>query len=84
MPLTVLHMCSYLFHMIDPLNPRTLQAAREAAGLSRSELAQLAEVNETTILRIENGSVDPRIGGTWAPLVRILRDRPAPSEREAA
>jgi predicted transcriptional regulator len=58
--------------MIDPLDTRTLQAAREAAGLSRAELARRADVNETTILRIEKGDTDPRLDGTWAPLVRAL------------
>jgi predicted transcriptional regulator len=66
-------MCSYAAHMIDPLDPRTLEPARKAAGLSRSELARRADVNETTILRIEKGDVDPRLDGTWAPLVRALR-----------
>lgn len=58
--------------MIDPLNTRTLQAAREAAGLSRSELARRAGVNETTVLRIEKGDTDPRLDETWGPLVRAL------------
>lgn len=56
--------------MIDPLDIRTLLPAREAVGLSRAELAERAGVNETTILRIENGKTDPRTDGTWAKLVR--------------
>jgi len=75
MLLTVLHMCSYSGHMIDPLNPRTLEPARKAAGLSRSDLAKIADVNETTIMRIEKGEVDPRLDNTWAPLVRALSRR---------
>jgi len=61
--------------MIDPLNPidpRTLQAAREARNLSRQELAKLASTSETTILRIESGK-DPRTERTWAPIVDALR-----------
>ena len=73
MLLTVLHMCSYGRHMIDPLNPRTLKPAREAAGLSRADLARMAGVDATTILRIEKGDTDPRLDGTWAPLVRALQ-----------
>lgn len=59
--------------MIDPLNPSTLKEARENAGLSRGELAELSEVHETTIGRIENGKVDPRLRDTWAPLVRAIQ-----------
>jgi predicted transcriptional regulator len=59
--------------MIDPLNPATLKDAREAAGLTRGELATKSGVHETTILRIEKGSVDPRLDGTWAPLVRAVQ-----------
>lgn len=62
--------------MIDPLNPATLKQAREEAGLSRSQLARIASVNETTILRIEAGDVDPRLNGTWIPLVRALQSTP--------
>ena len=63
--------------MIDPLDPRTLEAARKAANLSRAELAALAKVNETTILRIERSLVDPRLDGTWVPLVRALQQAKA-------
>jgi len=59
--------------MIDPLDPSTLRAAREAAGLSRADLAREADVSETTVLRIESGDVDPRLNGTWAPIVRALQ-----------
>lgn len=59
--------------MIDPLDATTLESARKGAGLSRGELAQMANVHETTILRIERGDVDPKLDGTWAPLVRALR-----------
>ncbi len=59
--------------MIDPLDPKTLKQAREDAKLSRAELADLSKVNSTTILRIENGDVDPRLDGTWAPIVRVLQ-----------
>ena len=72
MLLTLLHMCSYAHGMIDPLDIRTLKPAREAAGLTRAELATAAGVNETTVLRIENGDVDPRVDGTWSRLVRAL------------
>jgi len=61
--------------MLDPLDPRTLQRSREAAGLSRADLALLAKVNETTILRIEKGEVDPKIDSTWAPIVRAFAAR---------
>jgi predicted transcriptional regulator len=73
MLLTILHMCSYLLHMIDPLDPKSLQPAREAAKVSRAALASKAGVSETTVLRIESGGVDPRLDGTWAPLVRALQ-----------
>jgi predicted transcriptional regulator len=61
--------------MIDPLNPldpSTLQAAREARGLSRSDLAKLASTQDTTILRIEAGK-DPRVSKTWFPIVAALQ-----------
>lgn len=61
--------------MIDPLNTRSLRKAREKAGLTRAELAALASVNETTILRIERGEVDPRLDGTWAPIVKAVQRR---------
>lgn len=64
--------------MIDPLDPSSLKPARETAGLSRSVLAQMSGVHETTILRIEKGEVDPRLDGTWAPLVRAIQSVPAP------
>lgn len=73
MHFTMLHMCIYHGHMIDPLNPSTLKPAREALGLSRADLAAKSNVHETTIMRIENGTVDPRTGGTWAPLVRAIQ-----------
>lgn len=56
--------------MLDALNPKTLQKAREAAKLSRAQLALRSGVSETTILRIETGKVDPRTTSTWAPIVR--------------
>lgn len=84
MLLTMLHMCSYHDGMIDPLNPRSLEAARKEKRLSRADLAKLAEVSETTILRIEKGDVDPRLDGTWAPLVRALVASPTPSQQAAA
>lgn len=59
--------------MIDTLNPLSLRAARENAGLSRFELAAMAKVSETTILRIEKGEVDPKVSGTWAQIVRAVR-----------
>lgn len=62
-----------LADMIDPLNPATLKDAREKIGLSRGELADLSKVHETTIGRIENGQVDPRLRDTWAPLVRAVQ-----------
>lgn len=68
--------------MIDPLDPKTLKPAREGANISRARLAALAGVNETTILRIENGDVDPRLDGTWAPIVRVLQA--AAAKRTAA
>lgn len=74
--------------MLDPLDPRTLKPARDAAGLSRADLATLAKVSETTIMRIEKGEVDPRLDGTWAPIARALaanpRKRPTAPEGVAA
>lgn len=71
--------------MIDPLDPATLKPAREGAGLSRAKLAALSGVNETTILRIETEKVDPRLDGTWAPIVRALRSHArAPKQGQAA
>lgn len=85
MHFTMLHMCSYTAHMIDPLDPSTLKPAREAAHLTRAELAEKAGVHETTILRIESGGVDPRVDGTWAPIVRALAAQPHPKpDRSAA
>lgn len=63
--------------MIDPLDPSSLKKAREDAKLTRAELAALSHVHETTILRIENGKVDPRLDGTWVPLVRALSGKAA-------
>ena len=75
----MLHMCSYGLHMIDPLLPSSLRPAREALGLSRADLAAKSKVHETTIIRIENGDVDPRLNGTWAPLVRAIQEHtPSP------
>jgi len=59
--------------MIDPLNPLSLTPARKAAKLSRLKLAELSGVHATTIMRIEKGEVDPRVNGTWGPIVRALR-----------
>jgi predicted transcriptional regulator len=70
--------------MIDPLDPTTLEPARKAAGLSRAQLAEISGVHETTILRIEGSKVDPRLDGTWAPLVRALSGRAVVSNGEAA
>lgn len=68
--------------MIDPLDLNSLKPAREAAGLSRAELAELAGVDETTVLRIEKGlankGVDPRLHSTWAPIVKAIQGHPAP------
>jgi predicted transcriptional regulator len=58
--------------MIDLLAPGSLESAREAAGLSRIELAAKSGVHETTIFRIEKGIVDPKLRGTWAPIVKAL------------
>ena len=69
--------------MIYPLDPRSLKPAREAAGLSRAALATLANVSETTSLRIEKGDVDPRLDGTWAPIVRAIAGQPV-ADAEAA
>lgn len=70
--------------MIDPLDPTTLLPARTAAGLTRSALAALAGVDATTILRIEKREVDPRLDGTWAPLVRALQSPRAETLPEQA
>ncbi|KQN09806.1 hypothetical protein ASE85_02375 [Sphingobium sp. Leaf26] len=71
--------------MIDPLDPATLKPAREKLQLSRATVAAMSGVNETTILRIESGKVDPRLDGTWAPIVRALRSAsPAPSDALSA
>lgn len=59
--------------MIDPLDPSSLKPAREKAGISRLALAQKSGVHATTIMRIEKGDADPRLYGTWAPLVRALK-----------
>jgi predicted transcriptional regulator len=40
---------------------RKLRAAREKAGLSQSELAKLAGVNQPAIPTLENGRIDVRI-----------------------
>lgn len=73
-----------LLGMIDPLDPKSLKPAREGVNLSRADLAKLAGVNETTILRIENGDVDPRLDGTWAPIVRAINGAPRPPVATAA
>lgn len=66
--------------MIDPLDPATLMPAREKLQLSRATLAAMSGVNETTILRIETGKADPRLDGTWAPIVRAIRSLVSPDE----
>lgn len=70
--------------MIDPLDPTTLEPARKAAGLSRAQLAEISGVHETTILRIEGSKVDPRLDGTWAPLVRALNECARSTKGQAA
>jgi len=59
--------------MINALDPASLQPARLNVKLSPKELADLAGVHVTTITRIEAGKVDPRLNGTWAPLVEALQ-----------
>lgn len=65
--------------MIDPLDPKTLGPARKEANLSRADLAARTGIHETTIMRIEKGEVDPRLDGTWAPIVRALQALPTPA-----
>lgn len=84
MHIAYLHICIYRSPMIDPLDPRTLRPARQVANLSRAKLAELAGVNETTIMRIEKGNVDPRLDGTWAPIVRALQALPKLPKRKRA
>lgn len=65
--------------MIDPLDasdPRTLKAARQARGLTISDLARAAKVLPSTITRIETEDNDPRTRATWSPLVSALRAAP--------
>lgn len=66
-------MCRYASRMIDPLDPKTLESARKVLGLSRADVAARAGVDETTILRIETRKVDPKLNGTWAPIVRAMQ-----------
>lgn len=77
-------MCSYRERMIDPLDPSTLEPARKEAGLTRAELAILANVDATTIMRIEKGAVDPRLDGTWRPLVEAVKAAMPRRRRKAA
>lgn len=72
---------------LDPMNPTTLRAAREARGLNLTDLARLSGVLVTTILRIEASGTDPRTIQTWAPLVAALNTVPVlgnPPATEAA
>ena len=61
---------------LDPMNPTTLRAAREARGLNLTDLARASGVLVTTILRIETNGTDPRTIQTWAPLVAALNTVP--------
>ena len=47
--------------VIRGFRPDVLAAGREAAGLSRGELARLAETTDVTIARWEKGQVAPQI-----------------------
>ncbi len=55
---------------------RKIRAAREYAGLTQEELADKAEVNRTTLSKIENGLAEPR-ARTLLRLARALKVPPA-------
>lgn len=40
----------------------TLRKRRKTLGITQASLADLAGVNTNTIIRIENGKINPRIG----------------------
>lgn len=61
---------------LDVLSPPTVLAARRVRGVTAQMLAELAGVHVTTIRRIEAGTVDPRVEGTWAGIVLALRALP--------
>lgn len=63
--------------MIDPLRPQSLGPARVKLSLTRAQLSGRTGIHETTIMRIESGKVDPRVGGTWSKLVQALQNEEA-------
>lgn len=70
--------------MINPLDPTTLGAAREAVSLTRSQLAAIVGVAETTIMRIEDGKVDPKLLATWRPIVEAVQRASKGKRRKVA
>ena len=59
--------------MLNPLDISTLEEARKRAGLSRSELAERAGLDETTIWRIETGRLDPSVNRVWSRIVTAIK-----------
>jgi transcriptional regulator with XRE-family HTH domain len=55
------------FDNAQPALGKAVQELRQRAGLSRAELAKLAELDATTVSRIEAGTIDP----TWGSMRRI-------------
>ena len=55
------------FGNAQPALGKAVEALRRRAGLSRAELAARAELDATSISRIEAGAIDP----TWGSMRRI-------------
>lgn len=60
--------------MLNPLDIKTLEKGRLAAGLSRAELSERSGVNLSTIWRIEKGKMDPSVDAVWSKLVTAIKN----------
>ncbi len=59
--------------MSNPVKGKQIAAARQLAGLTLSQLADRAGVARSSIVKLENGTVQPR-EGTLADITRALAD----------
>jgi transcriptional regulator with XRE-family HTH domain len=59
--------------MSIPIKGKQIAAARHLAGLTLTQLADASGIDRSTIIKIENGKVEPR-AGTLADITRALAD----------